>query len=91
MRKFNPPGTENGKITDLNKFLKNRDALAGEFRNFVTESLGRDVSSLFDANTNPPALKAGIVDLASEFKTRRFLKVDGSLDFETVGKSKTAA
>ncbi len=39
LKKFGAAGCENGKPVNLEKFLKNQDSLAAEFRTFVSERL----------------------------------------------------
>ncbi len=87
LKKFGAPGCENGKPVDLEKFVTGVRSLAGEFRTFVTETLGKPENSLFDLSSDPATLKTVESPLAFEFKTLGLLKEDGSLDTQAVSKT----
>lgn len=95
LRKFGAAGCENGKPTNLEKFLKGKNALAAEFRTFVTNALGQEESSLFKLEEVPPSLKplfdkAGKpVELKSAFLEKGLIADDGSLKLEKTETSNT--
>ncbi len=72
---------------NLEKFLSGVRSLAGEFRTFVVEALGKAENSLFDLSSDPATLKTVESSLASEFKTLGLLKEDGSLDIRAISKT----
>ncbi len=88
LRKFGAAGCENGKPTNLEKFLKGKNALAAEFRTFVTNALGQEESSLFKLEEVPPSLKplfdqAGRpLELKSAFLAKGLVTEDGRLNLE---------
>lgn len=95
LRKFGAAGCENGKPTNLEKFLKGKNALATEFRTFVTNALGQEESALFKLEEVPPSLKplfdkAGKpLELKSAFLEKGLIADDGSLKLEKTETSNT--
>lgn len=88
LKKFGAAGCENGKPANLEKFLKDKNALAAEFRTFVTNALGQEESSLFKLEEVPPSLKALFdqsgrpLELKSVFLAKGLVTDDGRLNLE---------
>ena len=95
LKKFGAAGCENGKPANLEKFLKDKNALASEFRAFVTGALGREESALFNLEEVPPSMKplfdqAGRpVELKSAFAEKGLVSDDGRLNLEKASAPKT--
>lgn len=97
LARLGAPGCENGKPADLEKLLKNKIAIAEEFRAFVTETLDAPSDSLFEGTTPPLSLRTvdakngNPVNLVSDFSAKGLLK-DGNLDLSKISlKQKEAA